>query len=193
MLDQIASGAIGAVRNVRCAFTFDITTRPGDVRLIAALAGGSLLDVGCYPLNLSRAVYGRAPQAATARVIVPPGSEVERTTAAVLDFGQDRLAVIDGSFDQPEHQFAEVVGERGRIFLPRPFTPFLTEPVVRIEREGETIEHQFAAVDQYRLQVEHFAECIRTGAQPMLTPADALEQAESIELIYRAAGYQRPW
>jgi predicted dehydrogenase len=192
-LGQIAAGAIGAVRLVRGAFSFDIAGRPNDVRLSAALAGGSLMDVGCYPLNFCRAVYGGPPVAAAARVIVPPGSEVERTTAAVLDFGQDRLGVIDCSFDQPEYQFAEVVGERGRLVLPRPFTPFLTEPVVRIERGDETVERRFAAVDQYRLEVEHVAECIRTGSQPALTPADALEQAESIELIYSAAGYQRPW
>jgi len=64
--------------------------------------------------------------------------------------------------------------------------------VARLEVGDETIEHRFAAVDQYQLEVEHFGDCLRTGEQPYLTQADALAQAEAIELIYRAAAYRWP-
>ena len=192
-LEQIAAGAIGPARLVRGAFAFDIRSSPGNIRLQAALAGGSLMDVGCYPLNFARAVYGAAPRAVAARAVVPDGSEVERGVAAVLDFGDGRLAVIDCSFEQPAEQFVEVVGDRGRLTIPRPFTPREQETIVRIERGDETVERRFAPADQYRLQVEHFAARIRTGAPPFLSLADALAQAESIAAIYAAANYTRPW
>lgn len=192
-LDQIAADALGPVRLVRGAFAFDIRTRPNDVRLRADLAGGSLMDVGCYPLNFCRAVYGRAPEAAAARVVVPEGSEVEQSVGAVLDFGDGQLGMFECSFGLAWHQFAEVVGETGRMLLPRPFTPGSTEAVVRIERGDEAEERRFPVVDQYRLEIEHFAGCIRTGAPLAIPPEDAVEQAEAIELIYAAAGYQCPW
>jgi len=192
-LEQIAAGAIGPVRLARGAFAFDIRSRSDDIRLRADLAGGSLMDVGCYPLNFFRAVFGQAPQSVGARADVPAGSEVERTVAALLDFGGGRLGMLASSLELPWHQYAEVVGEMGRVLLPRPFTPGLNETVVRIEREGEMVERRFPPVDQYQLMVEHFADCVLTGTPPHLPPEDALEQAESIEAIYRAADFAWPW
>ena len=190
-LEQIRQGRIGDVRLVRSAFHFDISARPQDIRLQAALAGGSLMDIGCYPLNFSRAVFGGAPAGAAAQVVVTPGAEVETRMGAVLDFGAGRMSMIDSSFQLPRQFFAEVWGERGRVLIPSPFTPGIAETVVRIEVGDEATERRFAAVDQYQLEVEHFAECIRNGQPVALPPADALEQAEAIEMIYRAAGY--PW
>ena len=64
---------------------------------------------------------------------------------------------------------------------------------MRIERGDETLERRFAAVDQYQLEVEHFADCIREGRAPALSLEDALEQAAAIEAVYRAGGYEVPW
>jgi predicted dehydrogenase len=191
-LAQVAAGEIGRVQLVRGGFGFNIAGRPDDIRLVAALGGGSLLDVGCYPLNFARAIYGRGPVSAAAKVVVPAGSEVERSVAAALDFGDGRLAVIDSNFLAPRDAFAEVVGDLGRLFIPRPFTPGRSDTVVRIERDDETIERHFEGVDQYQLEVERFGLAIRTGTQPFLPPSDAIEQADAIAMIYAAAGYTWP-
>lgn len=190
--EQVAAGLIGPVRLVRSNFAFDIRTRPGDIRLLATLGGGSLMDVGCYPLNYSRMIFGGLPRQATAHVVTPADSEVEQTVAAVLDYGDDRLAIIDCSFQQPPHQRAEVIGETGRIVVEAPFTPFRNDAIVRVVREDETVEHRIPAVDQYQRQVEHFGACIRAGTPLAISPADAVENAAAIEMIYRAAGYTWP-
>ncbi|HEY7023159.1 MAG TPA: Gfo/Idh/MocA family oxidoreductase [Ktedonobacterales bacterium] len=191
-LAQIADGEIGRVQLVRGGFGFNIAGRPDDIRLIASLGGGSLLDVGCYPLNFARAIYGRGPVSAAAKVVVPAGSEVERSVAAALDFDDGQLAVIDSNFLAPRDAFAEVVGDLGRLFIPRPFTPGRSDTVVRIERDDEIIERRFEGVDQYQLEVERFGLAIRTGTPPFLPPADAIEQADAIAMIYAAAGYAWP-
>jgi xylose dehydrogenase (NAD/NADP) len=192
-LEQVAAGRIGAARIVRSSFVFDLQSRPGDIRLQGALGGGSLMDVGCYPLNLCRAVFGGPPREIAAHVIVPPGSEVETTIGAVLDFGTGRMGVIDASFSLPRGFFAEVVGERGRIVLPAPYTPGHAETAVRIEIGDETLEHRFSGIDQYMLEVEGFSRSIRHDTAPFISLDDSLEQAESIERIYAAAGYTPPW
>lgn len=190
--EQLAAGRIGPVRLVRGNFAFDIRARPGDVRLQASLGGGSLMDVGCYPLNYSRMVFGGAPRQAIARVVAPAGSEVEQTVTAVLDYGDDRLALIDCSFQQPPHQRAEIIGDAGRIVVETPFTPGRGDAIARLILDDETLERRIPGVDQYRLQVEHFATCIRHGSPLAIPPADAEENAAAIEMIYQAAGYTWP-
>jgi D-xylose 1-dehydrogenase (NADP+, D-xylono-1,5-lactone-forming) len=190
--EQLAAGRIGPVRLVRGSFAFDIAGRPRDIRLHGALGGGSLMDVGCYPLNYCRMVYGGPPRSALARVVVPEGAEVELGVAAILDFGDDRLGMIDCSFQWPPQQRVEIVGQKGRIVVETPFTPGFNETVARVISGNETVEHRLAGVDQYRLQVEHFATCVREGTPLAIGPQDAVENAAAIELIYRAAAYRWP-
>jgi predicted dehydrogenase len=190
--EQVAAGRIGPVRLIRSAFVFDIRSNPENIRLSAPLGGGSLMDVGCYPLSLCRVFFDGAPLRAVALTTEPAGAEVELGVCAALDFGEGRRALIDSSFELPWRQFAEVIGEQGRITIPFPFTPGRVETAVRVDVGSEAWERRFPAVDQYQLQVEHFADCAQQGLPPALTRADAVAQAEAIEMIYAAAGYRWP-
>ncbi len=191
-LEQVAAGLIGRVRLVRSSFAFEIRRgRPNNIRIQATLAGGSLMDVGCYPVNLCRAVYGHAPIAVAARVYARAVGEVELATNAVLDFSEGCYGLIDSSFELPSRQVAEIIGEAGTITIPAPFTPGKTEAVVMVTVDGQTTEQRFAPVDQYQLQVEHFASCIRANRQPALRLEETLENMATIEAIYRSAGH--PW
>ena len=193
-LEQVAEGRIGNVKLVRSSFSFNLLlpSRPHDIRLQGALAGGSLMDVGCYPVSFCRAVYGHAPVAVAARVYVPTESEVECSANAALDFGNGRFGLIDSSFELPTRQVVEVIGEQGTITIPVPFTPGHIEPVVTLALEGQTISQRFSAVDQYRLEVENFAACARFGNQPALSLEETLENLATIEAIYQSAGYSWP-
>jgi predicted dehydrogenase len=191
-LAQVVAGRIGEVRLIRSSFGFDLRQNPENIRLKAALGGGSLMDVGCYPLSLSRVFFGVAPLRAATLVVEPEGSEVEVGMQAALDFGGDRRAVIDSGFAHYWGQSAELIGDLGRLVIPRPFTPGRGETVVRLETAQETIERRFDPVDQYVLQVEAFADCVQNGRTPPLDKADALAQAHAIELVYASAGYRWP-
>lgn len=191
-LEQIAAGRIGDVKLVHCSFAFNIGNRPRDIRLQAALAGGSLMDVGCYPINMCRAVYGRSPVSVGARVYVPDGSEVERSAQAVLDYGDGCFGLIDCSFDLPGRQVTEIVGDAGTITILLPFTPAYNEATVLVATEGQELHQHFAPVDHYRLEVEHFAACVRLGHMPMLTLEETIENLATIEAIYQSAGYAWP-
>ena len=190
--EQVAAGRIGPVRLIRSAFVFDIRSNPDNIRLKASLGGGSLMDVGCYPLSLCRIFFEGAPERAQALTTQPAGAEVELGVAAALDFGDGRRALIDSSFELPWRQFAEVIGEQGRISIPFPFTPGRVETAMRVDVGSEAWEHRFPAVDQYQLQVEHFADCIQRGEAPAISRDDSLAQAQAIELIYASAGYRWP-
>ncbi len=193
-LEQVAAGRIGTVKLVRSSFSFNVLLppRPHDIRLQAALAGGSLMDVGCYPVNFCRAVYGHAPLAVGARVYAPGPGAVELSATATLDFGDGRFGLIDSSLELPSRQAGEIIGESGRITIPVPFTPGQLEAIVMLATEGQTIHQHFAPADQYRLEVEHFATCIRYGHQPRLHLDETLENLATIEAIYQAADFRWP-
>lgn len=190
-LDQIAAGRIGPVKLVRSSFSFDVRPRPNDIRLQASLAGGSLMDVGCYPVNLCRAIYGHTPLAVGARVYASSAGEVERATTAILDFGRGRFGLIDSSFELPTRQVAEIIGEAGTIIINTPFTPGNTETAVSLASNEQTITQRFAHTDQYRLEVDYFSSCLRSGRPPILQLEETLENLATIEAIYRSASY--PW
>jgi len=137
-------------------------------------------------------VYGRTPVAVGARVYTPVGGEVERYASAVLDFDDGCFGLIDSSLELPTRQVAEIIGESGTITIPLPFTPGHIETVVVLAVEGQTIHQRFSPVDHFRLEVEHFAACIRYGHQPHLSLEETIENLATIEAIYQSAGYTWP-
>ena len=193
-LEEARSGRIGAVRLVRSSFSFNITNplHPNDIRLQASLAGGSLMDVGCYAVNFCRAVYGHAPIAVAARVSTPGPGEVERSTTAVLDFGEGRFGMLDSSFELPSRQVSEIFGELGSVTIPVPFTPGHLDTEVVLTLQDQVVHRRIIGIDQYRLEVEHFGTCIRTGTYPALTLTETIDNLRTIEAIYQSAGHQWP-
>ena len=191
-LEQIANGRIGNVKLIHSSFSFNVGSRPHDIRLQADLAGGSLMDIGCYPINLCRAIYDRTPIAVGARVYTPATGEVERYASAVLDFDDGCFGLIDSSFELPTRQVAEIIGDAGTITVPLPFTPGHIEAMVILALEGQTIHQRFSPVDHFRLEVEHFSACIRYGHQPLLSLEETIENLATIEAIYQSAGYRWP-
>ncbi len=191
VLEQVGSGRIGKVKLVRSSFSFDIRPRPHDIRLQPALAGGSLMDVGCYLVNFCRAIYGHAALSVSARIHVPAEGHVERAVNAILDFGEGRFGLIDTSFELPLRQAAEIIGEAGTITLPMPFPPKNVETVISLSSGRQTLRQRFAPVDHYQFEVEHFANCLRSEQQPVLSLTETLENLATMDAIYRDAGY--PW
>ncbi len=192
-LEQVHEGRIGNVKLVRSSFSFNIMVppHPHNIRLQAALAGGSLMDVGCYPINFCRAVYGHAPYAVAGRVFSQAAGEVEIASSAVLDFGDGRFGLIDSNFALPTRQVCEIIGDAGSITIPFPFTPPVVDTEVVLSIEGQTIHQRITAIDHYRLEVEHFGLCIRTGTQPTFSLDETLDNLRTIEAIYQSAGH--PW
>lgn len=193
-LEQVHSGRLGEIRLVRASFDFNILLPPrhNDIRLQAGLAGGSLMDVGCYPVNFCRAVYGRPPMAVAARVYAPEESAVEHATSAVLDFGDGRFGQIASSFALPTRQVAEVVGELGTLTIPVAFVTGVHETEVVLALEGQTIHQKISAADAYRLEIEHFGACLRSGVLPSLSLDETLENLATIEAVYQSAGHRWP-
>src|ERR687883_492422 len=134
----VAQGAIGDVEQVRAGFCFRMDPLdPANVRLQPALAGGALLDVGCYAVNASRMVFGEEPQRARAWRAVDERFGVDVALAGVLEYPGRRLATVDCSFKATYSGWYTVLGRDGVIEVPRAFTPQRDEGAVVIISDAQ--------------------------------------------------------
>jgi D-xylose 1-dehydrogenase (NADP+, D-xylono-1,5-lactone-forming) len=183
LLDE---GAIGELRAVRAAFSFDLLAErdEADIRLNAELEGGSLMDVGCYSVSGARLLAGEPERAFGEAVAAPSG--VDMTFFGTLRFPGDVVAQFHSSLGLPFKQELEVLGTEGSLLVEAPWRVDLGGDVfLRRDSEKERIDVEQA--DAYRLELENLAAAIRGDAQPLLGREDAVGQARAIAALYRSA------
>ncbi len=113
MRELIEEGAIGRVQFIRAHFTFCLDAA-ADIRLQRELAGGALMDVGCYSVSLVRMIAGQRPLARDRAGARWDASGVDRSLVATLEFPGGLLAQVASGFDTLE-RYALIVGTEGAI------------------------------------------------------------------------------
>jgi D-xylose 1-dehydrogenase (NADP+, D-xylono-1,5-lactone-forming) len=182
----VEEGAIGELRAMRAAFSFDLLASrdAGDVRLNAELDGGSLMDVGCYSVSGARLLAGEPERVSGEAVPAPSG--VDMSFYGTLRFPGDVVAQFHSSLALPFKQELEVLGSEGSLLVEAPWRVDLGgDAFLRRASGEERIEVEVA--DAYRLELENLAAAIRGDAQPLLGPDDAVDQARAIAALYRSA------
>lgn len=179
----LAEGAIGEATLVRAAFTFLLEDR-SETPASAELAGGALLDVGCYGVNLARWAAGEEPArvAAFAR-----RTTVDDTLVGILEFPGGMLAQIDCGIENEERQSAEIVGTRGAIVLPSPWRPGLDRGELLLRRGGAETRVETAGGDCYALEIEDFARALGERRDPRWPVEDAVRNMAVCDALARAA------
>ena len=184
----IDDGAIGRLRLIKTVFSFPLGDL-GNIRAIAELDGGALMDVGCYVVSGARLLGGEPQWVHGAQLTGSTG--VDMTMVGAMGFAGDVLALFDASFSLPERQSLEAVGEGGSIFLEAPWRADLGGRTL-LRRDGAAEEVvSVPEADSYQLELENLAAAARGEAQALLGRADALGQACTIEAIYRSAAEGR--
>jgi xylose dehydrogenase (NAD/NADP) len=181
LVELVRAGAVGELRQIRASFSFQI--EGANVRLEPDLAGGALMDVGCYCVSGSRLLAGEAESVSAYQVLGPSGVDVRLT--GTLAFPGAVHAQLDCAFELPLRQSLEVFGSEGTLRVTWPWN--VRVPGILLQR-GEEVEHVVvAAVDTYRLQSDNFSRAIRGVEEPLLGRSDALGQARTIDSLYRSA------
>ena len=184
LLDE---GAIGELRLVRAQFDGTLG-RPDDVRWVAELGGGALLDVGCYCVNALRFLAGEPQLVYGDRTSTPAG--VDLRFAATLRFGGGVLGLFDCALDVEPRQVLEAVGSDGSILVRRPFTANVER--VEVRRGGELELLEIESVDRYALQLDNFARAIRGTEPPLLEAKESIAQARVLDALLRSAESDQP-
>jgi xylose dehydrogenase (NAD/NADP) len=180
----VDSGKIGRVRLVRGAFTFSLT-REDDVRLDPALGGGSLWDVGCYPVSYARVVLGEEPVEAFGWQVLG-ATGVDETFAGQLHFPSGACAQFDCGFKAPFRTEIEIVGSDGTLRVGRPFKPGTREELIlRRGDQSETIEVEGEPL--YAGEIEDLADAVLLGKPPRISLADSRANCASLVALLQSA------
>jgi xylose dehydrogenase (NAD/NADP) len=162
----VREGSLGRLELVRGSFSFSLT-HPNDPRIDPTMGGGSLWDVGCYPVSFARRITGEEPDRVEAEARFDERG-VDRTFAGQLHFPGGVLGQFDSSFAEPDRQLLEIVGQDALLRLSAPFLSAPDGPPadLTLHRDDGTSPIEVPSVDQVALEVEDLHAAILDGAKP---------------------------
>jgi predicted dehydrogenase len=182
--ELVESGIIGSLKTIQSSFSF-FEDDPNSIVNKKEFGGGSLMDIGCYSISLSRFLFNAEPINVCANIEVHPEFGTDTLATAILEFENGTSAFFSSTL-MPDMQQAEVFGSKGRIVFDLPFNPVADKPA-RIwlwqgDRKEEII---FDSCDQYTLQGDLFSLAIIKNT-PVPTPLqDALDNMIVIERLFK--------
>jgi predicted dehydrogenase len=188
--EVIDGGTIGTVRRVAGAFSFSL--QPLDtrnIRLQRHLAGGSLLDVGCYPVFGMRWAFGAEPERvyATARYL----HEVDLEMSGILWFSDDRVGTFDCGFTLPYRTWMEIVGTEGIIRIPQMWVPH-KGATFTIEKEGVPPQEVVVQeADQIVCMIDDFSRAVLERVPVRPAPEEAVQTLRVLDALARSAQEER--
>ena len=185
--EVIGSGRIGELRAAACAFSY-YNRDAGNIRNRAEMGGGALMDIGCYPINLSRFVFDAEPRRVLGHVERDPDWGVDRLTSAVLDFG-GAAATFTCSTQLAPYQRVQFFGTRGRIEVEVPFNAPNDRPtrIFIVDGDGRVETREFPACDQYTIQGDLFSRAVRENSAQPVPLEDAVANMATIDAVFRSA------
>ena len=187
--ELVKSGSLGTLKLVRGSFSF-MLTREGDVRLDPAMGGGSIWDVGCYPISYARTVIGENPLEVFGWQVTGP-TGIDETFVGQMRFDHDVQAQFDCSFAFPLRWFIEIVGSEGTLNIPSPFKPEIDEKIY-LMRGDKTETIKIKGQELYIGEVEDIADAILLGKEPRISLEDSRANVAVISALLESARVGRP-
>ena len=185
----IEEGAIGELRSLHSSFSFPLDDAD-DVRWQGELAGGALMDLGCYCVSGCRTLAGAEPERVHGESVwtrPPRDGGVDASFVATLRFPGDVLATIDCSFAAVKRHVLLATGSTGQLRLDDPW--HAARPAITVtDADGAATVHECPSpLTHYALELDDVEAAVASGQPPRLGRADALAQARLLDALYRSA------
>jgi len=185
VLELVRAGTVGDLRVIRSTFTFPLT-RPDDIRWDPKLGGGALMDVGCYCVNIGRTLAGAEPVEVRARAHWH-SSGVDKQMAGSLRFANGVLAHFDCALTMERTEVYQVLGTDGHLRIQKAFRPGSDEvEIEQFDAENNLTTLTLKGADEYRLMVEHFADCALNNLPLRYTASEAALNMKIIDALYES-------
>ena len=189
--ELVASGRIGSLRSIQGFFSY-FNTDPKNIRNIPETGGGGLMDIGCYPINTSRFLFGEEPWRVSGVMDKDPTFQTDRLTSAILEFPSGQASFTCSTQLVP-YQRMQILGTKGRIEIEVPFNAPNDRPCRIFIDDGRdlfgggiTVE-TFRTCDQYTIQGDVFSRALREGTEVPVPLVDAIKNMAVIEAVFRSA------
>ncbi len=186
--DLVKKKKIGDVRAIQVLFTY-FNRDPRNVRNKADIGGGGLLDIGCYPITVSRFIFDGEPTRVTGTFDRDPKFGTDRLAGGLADFGEGRHLSFTVSTQLAPYQRANIMGTKGRIEIEIPFNAPPDQPNRYFVQGMEMNEGEWTSLpvsDQYQLQAEAFGRVIRKKQKPFWGVEDAIQNMKILDAFFRS-------
>src|SRR5215475_8905340 len=189
--EVVQSGKIGGLKSIVTVFSY-FSRDPNNVRHKVEWGGGGLLDIGCYPITLSRWLYGEEPKRVTGSIENDPDFGTDRLASAILEFSRGQSIFTSGT-QTNYFQRMTLLGTTGRIDVEIPFNAPTNRPLPLTISDGmefiggtKTIE-EIPAADQYTIQGDEFSKAIRNNTEVPVPLEDSIANMKVIDAIFRSS------
>ncbi|MEP1209441.1 MAG: Gfo/Idh/MocA family oxidoreductase [Rhizobiaceae bacterium] len=183
----LADGAIGELKHVQAAFTYN-NTDPENMRNILAFGGGALPDIGVYPTVGTRFVTGMEPQKVSAQVQRNATTGTDNYASWRADFGSFEMTTYVAT-EMGLRQEIAFHGDQGWMELTAPFNAGLYDAdtiILHNKDHSEVQTFRFAGVNQYQLQAEAIGRAVAGQKEEIFTLENSVNNQKLIDAIYRA-------
>ncbi|CCQ32672.1 glucose-fructose oxidoreductase [Halorhabdus tiamatea SARL4B] len=189
---EVVAENLENVRAGSATFTFSLRGNPDDIRLDPDLAGGSLMDLGCYAVSAMRLFLGE-PERVYAKSVDTRDAGVDSQLTGILEFESGATARIQSGFDTPFAESYRVEAENGWLEAENVFGADPDQPVeIEYEVGGRHVTEAFDPVDPYQREVEHFADAVESGSTPRIDGTESAHNMAVIDALYESAKRGEP-
>jgi predicted dehydrogenase len=189
--ELVRQGQVGTLRVVQMLFSY-FNEDPSNIRNMAAIGGGALYDIGCYPITAGRFFFESEPRRGIALVDRDPGFGTDRVTSALLDFGSGRHLDFTVSTQCAAYQRIQICGSKGRIEIQIPVNAPQGAKTKLFLDDGSALDgsairtETLAQSDQYMLQGEAFSRAIRGEIELPYGIEDSIRSMRAIDALFRS-------
>ncbi|WP_274655203.1 Gfo/Idh/MocA family protein [Paenibacillus humicola] len=181
--EVLRSGEIGEIRGIHGTFTFNSAGSRNNFRFRQEWGGGSIYDIGCYPISAARLLLEREPEAAAVHALFSPEhGGVDMVASGMLEFGGGVALTFECAMWAAPRNALEILGTDGRIEL----LPAFGGHDFTVTTKSDVRVVETPAVNQYALQADRFAEEVR-GATPLFPSSDAVCNMRVIDACLKSA------
>jgi predicted dehydrogenase len=187
--EMVDNGQIGNLQLVRGSFCYT-NTRPNDVRYDPSLGGGSLWDVGCYPIGYACFVTGNTPSDVYGHQVTGPTS-IDLLYAGQLQFPGGCISQFECSFITEYKVEMVISGDKGRITIPEPYKPGKsTHILLQLNRQEKILN--IKGQELYQGEIADMEKAILDGTPPRISLAESREVIRIIEALYQSSRTAQP-
>jgi predicted dehydrogenase len=188
--ELMRAGRIGELRTISTHFSY-FNRDAKNTRNIAEWGGGALMDIGCYPVNLSRFIFGEEPTRVCASLERDPDFKTDRLMSAIMEFPSGQ-SVFTCSTQLNYFQRMTFIGTKGKLEVEIPFNAPNDRPCRLIIDDGRDLFGGGASIetipacDQYTVQGDVFSRAIREDGPVPVPLEDALLNMAAIDAMFRS-------
>ena len=182
----VNEGKIGALQSIHSLFSY-YNADPGNIRNMAQIGGGGLMDIGCYCISLARFIFDKEPQRVLGKLEYDPDFKTDRLCTGIMDFGSQSSTFTCATQLTP-YQRVNIFGTEGRVEIEIPFNAPPDRPCRIWHQQAEEIEEIVLEIcDQYTIQGDLFSLAVLNNTEVPTPLKDSAANMKVLEALVRSS------